>query len=152
MRIALCDWDKNFINYIKNIIYNYVEKSRIDIVVDCYTSVEKLLNSQTTYNIIFWGYKLYGLNGLEIAKELRNNNYKNTIIFLSEYTAFVFEAFKVNPYRFLTKPIKSKKLYNTLNEYFNNFGNDYPLFIKTGNDTLCLRTEEIFFIEANNKR
>ncbi len=151
MRIAICDWDKNFNKKIKNIIYSYAELFRIDIVVDCYTSGEFLLNSKVNYNIYFLGYKLDGINGLITAEKLRIKNSNTTIIFVSEYTDFVFDAFKVNPYRFLLKPIKKDIIFKTLDEYFENYGTDYPLWIKSKDNTTCLNTSEIYFLEADNK-
>jgi len=151
MRIAICDWDKSFIVNIKNLIYTYAEKYRIDIVVDCYISGEKLLKSNINYNIIFLGYKLDGINGMTTAEHLRKNNSNSSIIFVSEYTEFVFDAFKVNPYRFLRKPVKKDVIFKTLEEYFETFGSDYPLWIKSKENISCLNTGEIYFLEADNK-
>lgn len=151
MRIALCDIDSNFLKILKRLIYIYAEHFKLDILVDCYTSGENLLNSGIEYNLVFLEYKLNGITGLETAKKIRNLNLDITIIFISEYTEFVFESFKVFPYRFLVKPIKQNLLFETLNEYFKKTGNDYPLWIKSANDTVYLNTKEIYYIEANNK-
>ena len=151
MRIALCDWDEKFIQKIKNMIYLYAELIKIDIVVDCYTSGEKLIKSKTDYNIIFLEYHLKGIDGLKTAEKIRKSNSNTSIIFVSECTDFVFEAFKVNPYRFLIKPINQNTLFETLNDYFKKYGYDYHVLLKIGDDNLCLDTSDIYFIEANNK-
>lgn len=151
MRIALCDWDKNFVKKIKNIIYTYAEHFRMEILVDCYHSGEALLNSLVNYNLIFLGYKLEGINGLKTAKLIRNKNPYISIVFVSEYTDFVFDSFKVNPYRFLVKPISQNMIYETLNDFFEKFGKDYCLWVKYRDDTVCLNTGEIYYLEANNK-
>lgn len=151
MRIALCDWDKAFIEKIKNIIYTYAELFRIDIVVDCYNSGEQIINSDINYNIIFLGYKLCGINGFETAEKIRIKNSVTSIVFLSEYTDFVFDAFKVSPIRFLVKPVEQSAIYEVLDDYFKKYGTDYPLWIKCGEDVLCLNTREIYYLEADNK-
>lgn len=151
MRIALCDCDITFIEKIKRIIYNYAELFRIDIVADCYDSGENLLNSKINYDMIFLGYKLYGINGFKTAEILRRINSNATIIFISEYTDFIFDSFKVNPYRFLVKPISSDTVFEVLNDYFEEFGTDYSLSLKCNNGTFYPNTSKIYYLEADNK-
>ena len=151
MRIALCDWDTSFNKKMKNIIYKYAEETKIELVVDCYNSGEKLLKSKYEYNIVFLGYQLEGINGLETAKLLRKNFFDISIVFVSEYTDFVFESFEVNPYRFLVKPVSPKSIYKTLNHFFDKFIKNNCLWIKSRDNTFCLNTGEIYFLEADNK-
>ena len=151
MRIALCDWDRKFVETVKNMIYIYAEHFRIDIVADCYDSGETLTSSGINYNMIFLGYRLNGINGMKTAENIRRSNSDTAIIFVSEYTDFVFEAFKVTPYRFLIKPLSRNTLFETLNDYFKRYGTDYPLWLRCGEDTVCLNTNEIYFLEADNK-
>ncbi len=151
MRIALCNKNKKILENLKLIIYKYAEQKRIEIVVDCYYCGEEILSSGIKYNIIFIDYFLYGKNGLEVAKELRNTGCQSAIVFTSNSTHFVLDAFKVSPQAFLLLPVKEEELYSVLNEYFEKRGLDYPLWLKTGEDTVCLNTSEIVYLEANNK-
>ncbi len=151
MRIAVCDINNEVLEKTKNIIYKYADYHRLDIVVDCYSHGEALLCSKTQYNLIFLGYELYGKNGFETAVSLRILNNFSSIVFISKNTDFVFEAFKVSPYRFLIPPLNQNDLYKLLDDFFTQFGNDHPLWIRNGEDTFCLNTREIVYIEANNK-
>lgn len=151
MRIALCDWDIKFLEKIKRSIYTYAEQYRMDIVADCYTCGERLLSSGINYNIIFLGYKLCGINGMKIAENIRQNAIDAAIVFISENTDFILDSFKVNPYRFLIKPISTDKIVDVLKDYFKKFGTDYPLWIKCGEDIFCLNTGDIYYLEADNK-
>ena len=151
MRIAICD--KSYINLrlLKNLIYRYAEDNRIDIVADCFTSGEELFSGSTVYNLVFLGYNLYGKNGLQIASDIRLRNLPTSIVFISENTEFVFEAFKVSPYRFLVYPLNTGELRECLDGFFKKFGTDYPLLIKTREDTVCLNSNDIYYLEADNK-
>lgn len=151
MRIAVCDIKKEFLEKIKSIIYKYADFHRLDIVVDCYSHGEALLCSKIQYSLIFLGYELQGKNGLETAVSLRISNNYSSIVFISGNTDFVFDTFKVNPYRFLIPPLNQSDLYKLLDDFFTQFGNDYPLWIKNGEETFCLNTREIVYLEANNK-
>ncbi|MBR4123631.1 MAG: response regulator transcription factor [Clostridia bacterium] len=151
MRIAVCDINKEILEKTKNTVYKYADCHRLDIVVDCYSRGEELLCSKTQYNLIFLGYELHGKNGLETAASFRIINNFSSIVFISKNTDFVFEAFKVSPYRFLIPPINQNDLYKLLDDFFAQFGTDYPLWIKNGEDTFCLNTREIVYLEADNK-
>jgi len=151
MRIALCDWDMVFLEKIKKSIYTYAELLRMDIVADCYNSGEKLLNSGINYNIIFLGYHLSGMDGMKTAEKLRQKAFDTAIVFISENTDFILESFKVNPYRFLVKPVNTDNVIAVLDDYFKKIGTDYPLWLKSGEDTLCINTGDIYYLEADNK-
>ncbi len=151
MRIAICDKDEILQKIIKNNIYNYAAKHRLDLVVDCYESGEELLCSKLRYTLIFLGYFLKGDNGLFIAKKIRRENDFSAIIFVSRKTDFVFEVFSVNPFGFLVPPINEEEFDACMDEFFSKFGNDYPIWIKNREETVCLNTGEIYYLEANNK-
>lgn len=151
MRIAICDSDKNYLKNLKQLLYRYSNTYKMDFIVEEFLSGEQLLQSENEYCIIFTEYILSGINGLETAKLLRRNNDKTAIVFLSQNTDFVFESFKVSPYRFLTKPLNCEDLFDTLNDFFKSYSEKYPLCITDDINTHCLNATDILYLEANNK-
>lgn len=151
MRIAICEKDQTYAKTIKDYIYRYAEVNRLDIVVDCYSYGEALLCSKIHYNLIFIGYELVDKKGLELAIEIRSFDTISSIVFISKNVDIIFETFKVNAYRFLVPPLKENELCSLLDDFFNKFGNDYPLWIRNSTETYCLNSEEIYYIEADNK-
>ncbi len=151
MRIAICDKDNIFSIKLKQALYSYSNLHNLDFFIEVFNSGEKLLHSKNKYNLIFIEYTLSGINGLETVKEMRRQNNNTKIIFLTTNTKFIFEAFKVNTYRFLTKPLKKDILYKTLDDYFKESHSHYALLVNDGINTLCIYTDEIFYLEANNK-
>ncbi len=151
MRIALCDSDIECIRKHKQMIYKYANNHRMEIVVDEYRSGTELLACRRSYALVILEYRTNTLNGLETAALLRKSNNSCKIVFLSAYTGFIFESFKVNPYRFLVKPIDEKILFKLLDDFFETRADDRPLWIKDGDDTVCLNTNDIFYLEADNK-
>jgi DNA-binding LytR/AlgR family response regulator len=152
MRIAICDDEKVFRDDLKQAIYTYSNVHRLELVVDEYLCGENLLDSKQEYEIIFLDFKMGGINGLETARILRKRNINCTIIFLTSYSYFIYESFEVSTFRFFKKPLDSEKLFKALDKYFESFGNDYPLLIKVGHDTILIKTNSILFLEADNKK
>ena len=151
MRIAICDIDKNFLTKIKNQIYKYAEFHRFEIVADCFLSGESVLKNPYAYNLIFLGYGLAGINGFETAMRLREKNINTTIVFISDFVDLVYDAFKVNAFRFLQKNNCEELLFTVLDDYFKKIGKECPLWVKSGQDIICLNTDEIYYLEADNK-
>ena len=151
MRIAICDRDKDVLQKIKYKLYNYAETRRLDAVAECYTSGEAMLNSKTHYNIVFLSYDLMGENGFEIAQRIRKCDNNTVIIFMSADVRLALKSFAVRPYRFLMPPINSKELYCVLDDFFKEYATICPIWIKCGEDTVCLNTGDIVYIEADNK-
>lgn len=151
MRIAICDSDIKCAQKTKNMIYDYANKRRLELLVEIYDSSEALLESENNYLLIILDYHINGLNGLETAKQLRRKNCRSTIMFLSEYTGFIFESFKVMPHSFLLKPLGKKCFFAVLDDFFLYNPLHRPLWVKSGDDVFCFETHDIFYLEADNK-
>lgn len=151
MRIAICNRSKKQLESLKNMIYFYAAQKRLEVAVDCYFFGEDMLNSGNKYNILFIGYYLAGKNGLEITKTLREEDGLCAIIFTSVETNYIFDALRVNPHAFLVAPVSKEKLFCALDDFFEQHGTDYPLFLKNGRDTVFLNTAQIVYLEADNK-
>lgn len=151
MKIAVCDSDKHFLTEFKNSIYRYNEIHRMNMVVDCFVAGESILKNHEIYSLIFLGFSLKGINGFDTAIKLREKHSSASLVFVSDNTDFIFDAFKVEAYRFLTRPLGEKDIFAVLDDFFAKLGKDYPLWIKSREDTVCLNTNDIFYIEADNK-
>ena len=151
MKIAICDNDTVFSNKLKHILYVYCNKRNLDLYVETFESGEELLLSQSKYLLIFIEYSLSGINGLETVEKLRKRNNNTKIIFTTSNTQFIFEAFRVETYRFLTKPIAEKSIHIILDDLFFTTNKHFPLWISDGCTTYCIDTSEIFYLEADNK-
>lgn len=151
MRIALCDADPDAIKAAKRIIYEYANLRGIELLVEEYASGAELLISKIKYPLVILDYSIKDLNGLETARILRSRNPDCAIIFLSAYTGFIIESFKVNPFRFLLKPLDKRLLFSALDDFFRIRTDKRPILIKDGGDTFCLSANEILYLEADNK-
>jgi len=152
MKIAVCDDESRFRETIKNEVYAYSNMKRLDFAIDEYSCGEDLLNAIDKYDIIFMDYQMGGISGLETARIIRKKDITCVIIFLTSYTHFMQESFEVSTYRYLTKPLDVVKLHNTFDDYFEAYGNDYPLLLKIGGDTISIHTRDIVYLEADDKK
>ncbi len=150
MRLAIYNENINHLWQLKRIIYRYAEKYRMDILVECFSCGKALLASKNRYHMVFLD---YGENyeGLEIASRLMETDSFCSVIFSGRKNLFNNSIFSVSVKGCLTYPIKEKEVCCVLENYFNKKINGYPLLIKSGMDTVCLKTNEIVYLEADNK-
>ena len=152
MRIAVCDDEKIFRDELKNAVRSYSNLHRLEIATDEYKCGEDLLEAKYEYEIIILDYKMDSIDGLETARRLREKNISSTIIFLTNFPKFVFDSFEVSPFRFFKKPLNANQLHKALDDYFNELRRNRPILLKSGRETICIQSNCIVFLEADNKK
>ncbi len=151
MNIAICDDEKVFHKELKDALCNYACDRNIDIYTFCFSNGTDLINSNELFDLIFMDYEMSGLDGIETSEFIRKNNDLTTIIFISAYPHVVFDTFSVNTFRFLTKPLDIKKMYDALDAYRDSINKDNLLIIKTLERTWSIKHSEIIYAEAMRK-
>ncbi|MDE7229482.1 MAG: LytTR family DNA-binding domain-containing protein [Oscillospiraceae bacterium] len=151
MKVAICDDEKVFHKEITNLLRKFQKLRNIDIFIDYYESGDMLLGSKYEYDVIFMDYQMEKLNGIETAKKLRRKNSDSIIIFISAYPAAALDAFEVNTFRFLKKPIDETKLFKALDDYLKSIDYDNLLLIKTHEGIYKVKISEIIYLEGDGR-
>ena len=155
MKIAICDDEK----VIRELIGDKVKKEYPEADVVFFNSGEELLLSKDTIDILFLDIQMTGRNGIEIARELRKKDKKVIIIFVTAVEDYVFEAFDVNAFNYIVKPIDDARFRDILDKAINkcNFsGTDevdtnYVIVNNRGMHTK-VKLEEIVYAEVFNRK
>ena len=107
--VAICDEDKNDIEYIKKtIVKSGLHKSEV-IFYEYYSEEEFLMviEEGTKVDLLILETKI---DENKVAKEFRKKYYNTTLIFYASINALSPEIIKVCPYRFLLKEYSDKEL------------------------------------------
>lgn len=115
LNIAICDDEKAFSYKLENILNEIVEEEKIHVDIVVYQSGSELVGeiqkNEIRYDIIFLDIEMEGMNGLETAKELRKLDEIAMLIYISSHKSYAIEAFEVQPFQFLVKPIDKELIY-----------------------------------------
>ena len=86
--------------------------------IDCrlFPSAEAFLKSDFRAQLVFLDICMEGMNGVELAKTLREKDEKLLIVFLSTSSDFAFDAFPLHPFDYLVKPYNKDNLTRVLQE------------------------------------
>ncbi len=148
MNIAICDDEQTARINLYRYLDDYFRSKRIEPSITFFNNGEALCKSDKSFEIIFMDYKMDDLDGIETARKLRDREHKSTIIYVSAYPDAAFDAFEVNAYRFLTKPIDKDKLFKVLDDYQREIEDEYFVIFKTHESTIRLRVSDIYYAEA----
>lgn len=98
------------------------------------------------------------LNGIEVAKIIFNLNPETFFVFITGYSKYAIESFAVHPYDYILKPFNKDKILNVISSLagkvcrskkkFNSFK---KLKIKSGNEVIFIKSNDIIFIEKHKK-
>ena len=113
MRIAVCDDER----IITNELVELIKMQHPEADVMSFSSGEEMLKVQEDFSIYLLDIDMEGLSGIEIAKEIRTRQAqesKSIIVFVTAYREYMEDAFDVNAYHYLVKPIKEEKFFTVL--------------------------------------
>lgn len=141
-KIAICDDEKI---YLEEISQN-IKKRNSDYKINVYNSGAELVKNNPDYDIIFLDIEMPDMDGMTTAERLREMKFDGIIIFLTSHTEFMPDAFKVKAFRFLSKPIDAKKLYEALCAAEKEIMNTEHVIIKCNGNSVYMKLTDIVFI------
>ena len=114
-RIAVCDDDKIVSSHIEKVILNFGKCENIVVDVDVYHSGEGLINEIKKgeyYDLIFLDIEFKMSSGIEVGKLIRDQmkNDATHIVYISAYSNYALDLFKIRPLDFLIKPFEDKEI------------------------------------------
>lgn len=150
MRIAICDDETQIQEVLKEKISRYCFVNDIELELQTFESGEKLLEQELNgIDALFLDVDMPGMDGLETAKAIREQNRDMLIIFLTAYSEFVFESFKVDAFRYLVKPVPEHEMTETLDAIREKLCSpEENLSFQFQNEMYSIRYSDIIYIEG----
>lgn len=155
MRIAICDDDRTALPHTASLI-NLWAKAKDTLAVDCFSEGGSLLaaHAANAFDIILLDIVMPGLNGIEVAKEMRAFDSATKLIFLTSSPEYAIESYSVKATNYLLKPVDPAALYACLDEIENELQNTRAaraIPIKGSRSVHRVTLESIEFVEARGK-
>ena len=151
MLIAICDDDRFFREELRSILFAYKAERRLHIDVYLYGSGEALLADRKAFDMVFLDYQMPGMDGMEVARELRRRNLTCSIVFVTSYPQFVYESFEVQPYRFFCKPIAPEQLSALMTGFIREQKLLAPITVLVDGEQVVIPSKNILYVEGNGK-
>ena len=114
LSIAVCDDEVieccNMARKIKDIL----AEMKIPCIIRQFQSGRELLQAIESFDIIFLDIMMQDLDGMKTAQMFREKDFDKILIFVSSSREYVFEAYDVEAFQYLLKPLDDRKLKSVL--------------------------------------
>ena len=108
-RIVICEDDLSQRELLKGFLYKVFEEIQEDLDLIEFESGEEALLEEVILkgiDIFFLDIQMNGLNGMDVARRIREFDNNVEIIFTTSVLDYVCEGYEVNAYRYMLKPIE----------------------------------------------
>lgn len=152
INIAIVDDEKVQTELLKRYVQNWAVGKNIIVSAEDFPSAESFEFSWSMdkkYSIILLDIQMKGQNGMMLAKKIRLEDEKITIIFITAITDYISEGYDVDALNYLIKPIKENKLYACLDKAVLKMPKeDKYILLDTEEGTQKISENDIIYIEA----
>lgn len=114
---AIADDERASVEETERCIEKYMAQKGIEVKTEIYTDSSEVLKRAVMYDILFLDIEMPGMNGITLARKIRQINNKLPVVYVTSYSKYQSEAFGVHSYDFLTKPITYEKVKRVLNDF-----------------------------------
>ena len=155
MRIAICDDEVSMVQ----ILEEKIKKLLPDAVIEKYLSGDELIASGSKPDILFLDIQMPGMDGMETAKMLRQDNEDMILIFVTAAEEYVFQAFDVGAFHYLVKPFSDEKLKEVVTKAVHNIKRSSRLekdekyiMVQTAGSHIKIFLRDIVYAEVYNRK
>ncbi len=159
IRIAICDDEKNIRAYLRTLVRKQDSESEI---IE-YASTDEYLSGGMEHDLLFLDIEMKGatsgMDGMSMAKQLRGMelNRQPVIIFVTGYDKYVYDAFDVDAFQYLLKPINEQKFAEVFikaaGQILSEAGQKKKtLVIQCGSESRVIPLDNIYYLESRNHK
>lgn len=162
LHIAICDDYLNHLDIMVKYLEDFNRSNRdYDIHLTKACSGEELLKkiNKESIDIVFLDIEMEGLNGIQVGNELRTKFPKAIIVFITGFKGYALEAFEIQTFQYMIKPINSQKFHALMEKILTRFKERLAyeeksniFFIRTKEQTHKVRYDEIYYFERQGKK
>ena len=143
MRIAICDDEVSMVQ----ILEEKIKKLLPDAVIEKYLSGNELIASGSKPDILFLDIQMPGMDGMETAKVLRQDNEDMILIFVTAAEEYVFQAFSDEKFKeVVTKAVHNIKRSSRLEK------DEKYIMVQTAGSHIKIFLRDIVYAEVYNRK
>lgn len=148
--IGICD-DNNYTHgMIETLMELYKNRCSVKYRLKHYYSGLELLNDSQELDCLLLDIDMPQMNGLDVAKVLRARGVDYKIVMLTIREDLYKEAFKIQAFRFISKPISEKEFFSVLDDIRNHLVGRKCVKVHRDGIIYEIMEKDILFVEAGD--
>lgn len=151
-KIAICDDDISQSEYLVKIVREWATNADKVVETKVYLGAEAFwfdYENDRSFDLILLDIGMEGMDGLELAKKIRQVDEMIQIIFITGFSDYISEGYEVAALHYLIKPIDKIKLKDVLDRAIRlRTERKLSLFVSTQNETVRILFDDIYYVET----
>lgn len=155
LEIAICDDEPLMIEEISACLCAYMAQKNLTAYhISAFTTSRSLLKSSRNFDFIFLDIQMEQPNGIETARLLRQRNYHSLLIFITILKEYVFDAFEVEAYDYLVKPLEKNHFHRTMDRGLQTLERRTAktIIVRQGSDCVVVPLDDIVYCEVQGRK
>ncbi len=152
MKIAICDDSAVDCEFVKEITEDWAKSRSANLNIDAFPSSESFLFHYAEvkdYDILLLDVEMGRMDGVTMAKKIRQENQTVQIVFITGYSDYIAEGYEVEALHYLMKPVKEEKLFDVLDRAAEKLRqNEKVLNLELSGEMVRLPMHEIRYLDV----
>lgn len=116
MKILICDDEQTYLNTLRIHVEEYMQNHHILYTITALSDPMELMEEDAVFDLAFLDIQMPGVDGLTLAKQLRQRNSRLALFFVTNYDEYQDDAMDLQAFRFFEKPFEVHRLYAGLDK------------------------------------
>ncbi len=151
-RIAICDDSDADRQLITEMVRRWAADAGHTVQISDFASAENFLfhyAEKKDYDILLLDIEMGAMDGVTMAKKLRQENDAVQIIFITGYSDYISEGYEVAALHYLMKPVKAEKLFSVLDRATEKLiKNEKALYLESGGEMVRVPVYQIRYADV----
>ena len=153
MRILICDDEPEYTAILHRHIDVYMKSKGKDCIIDTVSDPKQIIQNDIVYQLVFLDIQMDDIDGLSLAKVLKERNNKVVIFFVTSFNHYQDDAMDLRAFRFFEKPIAPERLYAGLEKAMEYIDESYiDFYIYANNEHRQILTDDVIYVERGNRQ
>lgn len=153
IEIVLVDDEQLQLDYMEKLVKQAADELEIEVEIFQYLSGEAFLfamEDHPTWELAFLDIEMERLNGMEVARRIREKTPQLELVFATAYAEYAIEGYEVQALDYLLKPINLEKVTRVLKRFLEEQPEeDAYTIVEINGEAMRLNLDDIIYIEAN---
>lgn len=153
MRILICDDEQTYLNTLYIHVEEYMNSHHIPYTIAALTDPTMVLKDHEVYDLAFLDIQMQEIDGISLAKQLRQRNEKLALFFVTNYDEYQDDAMDIQAFRFFEKPFNVKRLYAGLDKAMEYIDGAYvDIFLSENGAQQRVIADDILYVTREGRR
>lgn len=152
LRITICDDEPAVLSLLEEGVRAWAGERREKVEISFCENAQQFLfqlQDEEPIDILLLDIEMPGMNGMDLAKKLREGKETVQIVFITGLAGYALEGYEVDAVSYLIKPVRQKALFSSLTRALDRCRRQEPvLFVDTSEGRIRLKASDISYLES----